>query len=190
MIKTNPAPATKPILEVIQNRWSPVGFSPKPVEEEKLETLLEAARWAPSSFNEQPWQYMVGRFGDPVHARLCECLNEGNAWAKNAGVLMLSVAKTFFEHKHKPNRHYLHDTGAASAYMVLQATEIGLLSHQMAGFSLEKARALFKIPADYEPGSMIAIGYALEAKDLTPEQREREAQPRVRKPAADLLWRA
>lgn len=190
MINNKPAPTDHPITDLIANRWSPIAYNDKPVEEEKVNTLLEAARWAPSSFNEQPWSYVVGRKGDEVHARLSECLAEGNSWAKEAAVLMLSVAKTFFEHKHKPNRHYMHDTGAASVLMAIQATDMDLVLHQMAGYDLDKARASFNISEDYEPAAMIAIGYPGDAESLPDDMKERQQSPRSRKSFADMIWKA
>lgn len=181
MINSNPAPADHPIHDLIKNRWSPRAFAEKTVESEKIDSLLEAARWAPSSFNEQPWRYVVGIKGDETHAKLTECLVEGNAWAKAAPVLMLSVAKKLFDRNQKPNRHYLHDTGAASTIMALQATELGLFIHQMAGYDLDKARELFHIDETYEPAAMIAIGYPPE--NLQPADR-------TRNPIEDIRWKA
>lgn len=188
MINSKPAIPDHPISEVIANRWSPLAFTDKPVEKDKVMSLLEAARWAPSSFNEQPWNYIVGHQGDEIHSKLEECLVEGNSWAKKAPILMLSIAKTFFERKHKPNRHRLHDTGAASAYMALQATELDLIMHQMAGFDDEKARQLFNISDDFEPAAMIAIGYPGDEGKLSDDLKARQKGPRIRRNAEDLIW--
>lgn len=189
MINSKPAPAGHPMNDLIANRWSPIAYANKPVEEEKLKSLLEAARWAPSSFNEQPWSYIVGRKGDEFHTKLSECLAEGNNWAKESPILMLSVAKTFFDHKHKPNRHYMHDTGAASVLMAIQATDMDLVMHQMAGFDSDKARENFNINEDYEPAAMIAIGYPGDAESLPDDMKEREQTPRSRKPFEDMIWK-
>lgn len=189
MIQDKTARTNYPVIPVIANRWSPLAYSDKPVEKEKVMSLLEAARWAPSSFNEQPWSYVVGYKGDETHAKLADCLNEGNSWAKGAGVLMLSVAKTFFDHKHKPNRHYMHDTGCAGGFMFLQATEMNLYMHQMAGYDLERARKSFGIPEDFEPAAMIAIGYPGDHDALPDELKEREQSPRSRKSTEDLIWK-
>lgn len=188
MINNNPANTGFPVSDLIQNRWSPLAFSNDPIGEDVVSSLLEAARWAPSSFNEQPWSYVVGYKGDETHAKLSDCLAEGNAWAKEVPVLMLSVSKSFFDHKHRPNRHSMHDTGMASALLVLQATAMDLASHQMAGFDLERARAHFSISEDYEPGSMIAIGKMGERSLLADDLREREEAPRQRKNFEDMLW--
>lgn len=190
MINTKPAPSEHPIMEVIKNRWSPVIYSDKPVEKETIESLLEAARWAPSSFNEQPWQYIVGYKGDENHQKIGETLAEGNAWAKSAPVLMISVARTFFDHKHKPNRHYMHDTGMATMNLVLQATEMDLATHQMAGFDTDKTRELFNVPEDFEPGSVIVVGYAGDPSSAPDDKKERDSAPRQRKSFEDMIWKS
>jgi len=185
MIHSKPADTHYPILPVVANRWSPVSYSDDPVEKEKVMSLLEAARWAPSAYNEQPWQYIVGYKGDDIHSKLSETLAEGNAWAKKAGVLMLSVAKNFFEHKHKPNRHYMHDVGMATMAMVLQATEMDLITHQMSGYSVEKARELFDLDDEHEPASMIAIGYP--GRPESDEARQHDEARRERKGIEEMM---
>lgn len=188
MINSKTANTQHSIISVIANRWSPLAYSDKSVEKDKVESLLEAARWAPSSFNEQPWSYIVGFKGDEVHDKLGECLMDGNSWAKKAGVLMLSVAKLFFEHGHKLNRHSMHDLGMATMNLVLQATEMDLITHQMAGFDLDKSRKLFEIGEDYEPGSMIAIGYAGDVNELSEDMKQMQEGDRVRKESEEMVW--
>ena len=143
------AEKTAAMHELLEKRWSPVAFSPRAVEAEKLRSVLEAARWAPSSFNEQPWVFLVSTKDDrEAYERLQGLLVEGNrVWAQFAPVLMLSVAKLNFALNGKPNRHALHDVGAASAYLTMQATALGLYVHQMAGYDVERARREFSIPA-------------------------------------------
>ena len=150
-----------PINPLIARRWSPRLFAEgREVEREKLLSLLEAARWAPSCFNNQPWYYLVFDGSDQAaRERARDCLVEGNAWARRAPLLLLSVARENFLYNQSPNRHAQHDTGAASAYLVLQAVELGLVTHQMAGFDAERARAEFHIPEGFTPMAMIAIGY-------------------------------
>lgn len=189
MIHDHPAPTDKPILQVIQNRWSPLAFSDQPLSQDQVKTLLEAARWAASSFNEQPWQYIVGYKGDETYEKIAQSLTEGNRWAKNAGVLMISVAKKFFAYNGKPNRHYAHDTGAASALMHLQATDMELYMHQMAGFDIEKIRHDFNVGEDHEPIAAIAIGYPGEHEALPENWKEREEAPRKRKSLDQMVWR-
>jgi nitroreductase len=172
-----------PVLEVIAGRWSPRAISPRPVEREKLASLFEAARWAPSSFNEQPWRYVLAtREKQADFDRLAGLLVEGNAWARQAGVLALSVAKLTWSRNGKPNRHALHDVGAASLCMFLQATSMGLFMHEMAGFDVARARAELGIPDDHEPVAMIAIGYPGDPASLAEPLRASESAPRCRQP--------
>ena len=180
-----PAPNEYPIDEVIDRRWSPRLFEEgRAVEREKVMSLLEAARWAPSSFNDQPWYYLIFD-GSNAAARAAahECLVEGNAWARKAPLLLLSVARENFAHNQKPNRHAQHDVGAASAYLVLQAAELGLVTHQMAGYDADRARLEFQIPEDHTPMAMIAIGYPYRGSldDLDEKTRQRELAPRARR---------
>jgi len=177
------APTDHPVLDVIAGRWSPRAISARPVEREKLASLFEAARWAPSSFNEQPWRYVFAtreRPGD--FDRLAGLLVESNAWARQAAVLALSVAKLTWSRNGKPNRHALHDVGAASLSMFLQATSVGLCMHEMAGFDVARARVELEIPDDHEPVAMIAIGYPGDPASLPDSQRASESAPRRRQP--------
>jgi nitroreductase len=179
-----------PVHELIKRRWSPRAFSAQPVEPEKLRSLLEAARWAASCFNAQPWSFIVAtKDNAEEHERLLGCLVEANArWAGSAPVLMLSVAQLNFEHNGKPNRHALHDVGLAVATLTLEATARGLALHQMAGFDLAKAREQFKIPNGYEPVAAIALGYADSPESLPEELREKELAPRTRRPLESFVF--
>jgi nitroreductase len=179
-----PADTQYSIHELLRQRWSPRAFDDRPVEPEKLRSLFEAARWAPSSNNEQPWRFIVATKDHEVEwNRLLACLLEGNRkWAYRAPVLVLSVASVNFEDEAKPNRHAFHDTGMAVENLSLQATSLGLAVHQMAGFDVEKARADLKIPPDYEPVAMIAVGYPGDPFSLPDRLRERELQLRSRRP--------
>ena len=153
-------------------------------------SILEAGRWAPSSSNEQPWRYLVFDRSDPeALVKAHDCLSSGNAWAKAAPVLMLSVAKLTYTRNGKPNRHAGHDTGAASISMALQATALGLWLHQMGGYDPEKARANFGIPDDFDPMAMIALGYMLPETEIPPEILLRDQAPRVRNPVAAMAFR-
>lgn len=187
-----PAETAYPIHDLLRRRWSPRAFASQPVEPEKLCSLLEAARWAPSSFNEQPWSYIVATQDNPAeYDRLLSCLAEGNQqWAQSAPVLMLSVAKLYFERNGKDNRHAFHDVGLSSENLVIQATALGLFVHQMAGFDVDKARQLCGIPDGlrpagghrYEPVAAFALGYPGDLGSLPDSLREREQAPRTRKP--------
>lgn len=186
---TKTASTDAPIIDVIKNRWSPVVFDPAPLSADQIASLFEAARWAASSYNEQPWCYVYAMKGNDGREKLESLLAEGNAWAKNAGLLILSFARTTFVKNGKPNRHYLHDTGAASALMTLQATSMGLVSHQMAGFSVETANSVLGVPEDFEPGSMIAIGTAGDPSAFPEDMQQRDASPRTREPQAAFAFR-
>jgi nitroreductase len=179
-----------PIHDLLARRWSPRAFDAQPVDADLLRTLFEAARWAPSSNNEQPWRFIVASKNHEVDwNRLFNCLAAGNQqWAVRAPVLMLSVASMHFEDDGKPNRHAFHDIGLATENLVLQATASGLIAHQMAGFDVEKARVDLRIPAGYEPVAMIAIGYPGNP-DILPERlRERELRPRSRRPIGEWTF--
>lgn len=185
-----PADNQHPIQDLIKRRWSPRAFSAQAVEREKLLSLLEAARWAASCFNEQPWSFIVAtKESAEEYERLLGCLVESNArWARQAPVLMLSVARLNFERNAKPNRHAFHDVGQAAASLTLQATALGLVVHQMAGFDIAKARERFSIPEGYEPVAAIAVGYQGDASSLPEDLREKEVAPRTRRPLESFVY--
>ena len=185
-----PAETQYPIAEILTRRWSPRAFSDRLVEPEKLQSLFEAARWAASSFNEQPWNFIVATKQKPEeHARLLSCLVEGNQqWARTAPVLMVSVAKLNFDKTGKPNRHAFHDVGLAVQNLVVQATALGLFVHQMAGFSTEKVREIYGVPDGFEPVAAIAIGYGLAADELPEAFREFDLGARSRKPVSGFVF--
>jgi nitroreductase len=185
-----PAEVAHPVHELLRRRWSPLAYAERAVEPEKLQSLFEAARWAPSCFNEQPWNFIVCAKDSPAdHERLVSCLAEGNVpWARTAPVLMLSVARRTFARNGNPNRHALHDVGLAVENFVIQGMALGLFVHQMAGFDAAKARTLFGIPEDHEPVAAIAIGYPGDPDQLPPPLRERQAAPRQRKPQEQFVF--
>jgi nitroreductase len=184
------APVDHEIEMLIRRRWSPRAFSDRTPDVETLQSVLEAARWAASCFNEQPWRFIVAqRQVENEFGRLLACLNESNQiWAKNAAVLMMSVARTTFSHNGQPNRHALHDVGLAVAQLTLQATALGLMVHQMAGFSSELARESYAIPFDHEPVAVLALGYLGEPDGLPAELRAREVADRSRRPQAEFVF--
>jgi len=187
------APEVPRILPVILNRWSPRSFDPnRDVSREDLCTLFEAARWAASSNNEQPWRYIVGRRGSEAHNKIFESFGEWNrAWAGSASVLLLGTAKKTFTPKGTPNDYAMHDLGAADATICYQATTLGLHTHQMAGFDHDVARRLFGIPEDYHLGSVMAIGYQGDPAALKMDyQREQEQTPRSRKQIGEFVFSA
>ena len=183
------APTVVPIHELLQNRWSPRAFSDKSVAPEVLRALFEAARWAPSSSNYQPWAYIIGTKGDPENfAKVLSTLVEFNqGWAKNAPVLVLSVAQTKVPKDGSPNGHAFHDVGSASAQLTFEANSRGLYVHQMAGFDANKAREVFAIPSDWEPVAAMAIGYPGDPQSLPDKLRERELAPSTRKPVSEFV---
>ncbi len=185
-----PAQTDHPIQEILKRRWSPRAFADRTVESEKLRSLFEAARWAPSSFNEQPWFFIVATKEKlEEHARLLSCLVEKNQqWARLAPVLMVSVAKLKFEKTGKPNRHAFHDVGLAMGNMLVEATALGLCVHQMAGLFPEKVREIYGVPDGFEPVAAIAIGYAAEVEVLPEPFREQELGPRIRKPISSFVF--
>lgn len=181
-----------PTEEVLRQRWSPLAFSDRMVEPEKLRSVLEAARWAASSYNEQPWSFIVAtKENQAEFERLLSCLAEGNQeWARNAPVLMLSVAKLNFERNGKENRHAFHDVGAASAQLAIQATANGLFIHQMAGFDVPRSQEIYSIPEGYEPVAAIALGYLGDPTTLSERLQQRENSPRTRKPLEQFVFSA
>ncbi len=184
-----PAPTQLPIHDLIRRRWSPRSFSPEPVPRDLLVTIFEAARWAPSCFNEQPWSFVVCTSEDPPsHERAAGVLSPGNAWARSAPVLALSLARPFFSRNGKPNPHAWHDVGAAAENLFLEALHQGLAMHEMAGFDRAKAREAFSLPEGVEPVAMIAIGYPGDPDALPEPLRERELAPRSRKTLEEIVF--
>jgi nitroreductase len=179
-----------PVHPLIADRRSILAFASTPVEPEVLAGLMEAARWAPSSMNEQPWSFIVARKENKSDFdRLLGCLVEFNVqWAQHAPVLLLSVAKLRFESTGELNRHAFHDVGQAIANFTFQATASGLLVHQIAGFEVEKARREFSIPQHYEPVAAAAIGYPGDSAELPEKLRKRDASPRKRKPLTNFVF--
>jgi nitroreductase len=179
-----------PIQELIARRWSPYAFSDRPVSDADLKSLFEAARWAASSYNEQPWSYIIASKQQPEEfARLLSCLVEGNqAWAKAAAVLALGCTSVLFKMNGKPNAAAVHDLGLASGNLCLEATARGLAIHQMIGILPDRARELYRIPQSVQPLTGLAIGYAAEASALPENLRQRDLAPRTRKPLAEILF--
>lgn len=171
---------------LLTRRWSPRAFAAEePVTRSQLDQLLEAARWAPSCFNEQPWRYLVCMRDEDAAAwnDALDCLVPGNQrWARHAPVLMASLAHGEFARDGTPNRWAQHDTGAASMALVLQAASMGLAAHQMGGFDAARLRAAFSVPAHLEPIAMIALGHPGPLDVLEPRTRGRELEPRTRRP--------
>ena len=184
-----PAACDFPVHELIRERWSPRAFADKPVREDVLRSLFEAARWAPSSNNEQPWAYIVATKDDQENfEKLLGTLVEFNAgWARHAPVLAIAVAELAFAKNHAPNRNAQYDTGAATALLSVEATARRLGVHQMAGFDPAKARKAFNIPPEWDAIAAMAIGYPGNPDALPHPLKDRELAPRSRKPISEFV---
>jgi nitroreductase len=184
------AHAEHTIQELLANRWSPYGFSERSVSDEDLRSLFEAARWAASSYNEQPWSYIVAtRTDGSGFDRMLSCLVDGNqAWAKTAPVLALGVATLNFKRNGKTNTVALHDLGLASGNLLVEATARELCVHQMVGILPDRARELYQIPVGSEAVTGIAIGYAGDPELLPEPLKQRDTTPRERKPLRDFVF--
>jgi nitroreductase len=186
------APSVEGVLPVVHHRWSARAFAGRDVSPETLKKLFEAARWAPSSSNEQPWRYLVGVRGTATHESLVKSLMGFNqAWAPKAPVLILGLALKNFSANGNPNAYALYDLGAATMLITLQAAEMGLTTHQMGGFERKIAQELLGIPEEYDFGSLMALGYQADPASLENEQLiAREVAPRSRKPLSEFVFTA
>lgn len=186
----NPATTEVPVHPLIRHRWSPRVFSERPVSEEAIRSLLEAARWAPSSRNAQPWRFVVARRDDgEAHRRMVGMLTEGNQkWAGEAPVLMLSFANTVFD-SGKENRVALHDVGQAVAQLTIEAVSRGLLVHQMAGIHLDRIVDAYEVPDDVVPVTGIAVGYPPDVEGWSEEKVEEHLKKRGRKEIGEIAFR-
>lgn len=181
-----------PIQTTIAQRWSGRAYDAnKPVARAQIIALLEAARWAPSCFGDEPWRFIVWdkNTNATTWQTAFECLVPGNqSWVVNAPVLLLACASPVFNHNGKPNRFAQYDTGAASENLCLQASDLGLMAHQMGGFNADLAREKFNIPTDIHIMAMICVGYAADIETLSGETLARETEPRKRKPLTELFY--
>ncbi len=186
------APAVEGVLPAFLQRWSPRSFSSRPVSESDLKKIFEAARWAPSAYNEQPWRFIIGAAGTETHKKLVSVLTGFNQlWAPKAPVLILGVANTSFSHNGTPNAYALYDLGAATGSLVVEAAALGLTAHQMAGFDHEAAHKVLGIPGDYTLGTITALGYAGEPATLGDEKLiGMETSPRSRKELGEIAFAA
>ncbi|HVS72001.1 MAG TPA: nitroreductase family protein [Phycisphaerae bacterium] len=180
------------VIEPIRHRWSPRSFLDKPVPTDVLRTLLEAARWAASSFNEQPWRFLVATKDNPADFEklLSVLMPKNQEWAKGAPVLMLIVARKHFTHNNTPNRFAIHDAGAALATLAIQAAGMGLQAHGMAGYDPDKARTVLKIPHDFDPAAAAALGYPGPVDGAPEAFRAAEAAARTRRTLAETAFSA
>jgi nitroreductase len=178
-----------PVEDLILRRWSPRAMADKPVSEADLKTIFTAAAWAASSFNEQPWRFVMGRKGDQTWTKILNCLMPANqSWANSAPVLVASFSRKTFSHNQTPNSVAQHDVGAASANLALQATALGFHAHGMAGFDKPRLHAALEVPSDFEPVACWAIGYLGDPDSLPQHFKEMEGKPRQRKPLAEFVF--
>jgi nitroreductase len=176
------------VLPFILSRRSSVAFNGQPLLPAELNLLLEAARWAPSSFNEQPWKFLwTLKSDEKAFSTVLKLLSEANReWARHAGALILGISSRVLNRNGNPNRFALHDLGLATQNLVLQAESMGLNSHLMGGYDMEAARSLFKIGEDFETGSFIAIGYPGDNESLPAHLHKRQTQSRSRKDISEI----
>jgi nitroreductase len=186
------APHADGVLPIFHERWSPRAFDDRDVSTADLAKVFEAARWAASSGNSQPWRFLVGTRNSATHNKIYEALVDANKeWAGHAPVLILGTSLAVSPKTGKPNGYALYDLGAAASYLTLQAASQGLVAHQMAGFSHDTARSLLEIPENFALGSVIALGYQGEPAVLpNPKLIEREIAPRERKPLSEIAFSA
>lgn len=188
MIAELPDTIEKPILEQIASRRSRRAFAPEAVSEEQIDALFEAARWAPSSVNEQPWRYVYATKGQPLWDTIFETLNEGNrSWAKAAPLFIVSMAKRAFSRNGRPNPTALYDLGGANAFLSLQAADMGLNVHQMGGYDRDTLRRNLNVPEELDLGVVMAIGFPGDAALLPEPLRARELAPRVRMTRSEFV---
>lgn len=179
-----------PIHDLLAQRWSPRAYNSRAVEPEKLQSVLEAARWSASSSNMQPWSFIIARREADADAfeRMIGCLMDGNVpWASKAPVLGIAVANLYRKPEVK-NRHAFHDVGMATQNLVIQATALDLYVHLMGGFSPDKARDAFAIPAEYDAIAMFTLGYLGDPSELPERYRNGETAARTRKPLTEFVF--
>ncbi|MEX2595904.1 MAG: nitroreductase family protein [Salibacteraceae bacterium] len=181
----NKIPTTQnDVKSFIKNRWSPRAFADQSITQQSLNTLFEAASWAASSMNEQPWNYLYAHRGSEAYKKMVDCLADGNkTWAKNAAVLVITTSKKHFDRNDKPNRHAMHDLGAANTALLLQALSQDIYGHMMGGFDMEQTLDTFNInPETHEISCFMALGYLGSSDMLDEPLKERELKERSRKP--------
>jgi nitroreductase len=179
------------ILEIITERWSPYSFSPTPVEEYKIKAMFEAAGYAPSCNNEQPWIFVFSTRQniDVFNDYLGFLVDSNKVWAKNAYAIIISMARMKFSHNDKPNRYAFHDTGMAVTNLLLQALTLDIYVHQMGGFSRDKVREYFNLNDEVEPVAMMAVGYLGDGISLSPELLKRDEKRRPRRSVNEFTFR-
>lgn len=185
------APAIDGVLDIFLARWSPRSFTDRAVSSVDLKRIFEAARWMPSSSNEQPWRFIVGIKGTDTFDKIVSALGGFNqVWAPRAPVLILGVARKHFVKNDAPNHYALFDLGSATGAITLEAEALGIATHQMGGFDHETARKALGIPENFAIGSVIALGYAGDPATLPEPYAKMETSPRSRKPLGEVALSA
>ena len=189
---SKPAKTRYPIHELLAQRWTVRTFSDRPIEADKIRRLFEAARWAPSSFNEQPWRFIIATRNRPREFdMMVSCLMDKNQrWVKSSGVpfLMIVLSKTTFACNGKRNPAHLHDIGLAMGNLLIQATAMDLFVCQMQGILLDRVMDVYSVPVDFEPAIGCAVGYPGELRRLPAEFHERELRQRIRADFKDFVF--
>jgi nitroreductase len=185
-----PAPVDHPVHDIVRERWSPRAFADRPIDQQVLDSLLEAARWSPSARNSQPWRFLVAHRADADEfARLLDCLVPGNRrWARSAAVLLVAVALGS-DHKGRQLIHGAYDTGQAVAWLTAEATARGIRVHQMGGFDPDRVRQSYGVPDHARPMTAVALGYPTDPDCLDDDLRAQELAPRERRPLTQLVFR-
>jgi nitroreductase len=177
------------LLELIDERWSRRSFADTPIEKKELKSIFKAGSEVASSFNEQPWHFILAQKNDAHYSDLIACLSDSNqVWAKTAPLLGVAVAKMKFSKSDKPNRHCFHDVGAFLAVASLRAMDLNIFIHQMAGFSIDKVKDKFPIPEGYEPITMFVLGYPGDRDQLPEKLRKNEHPDSKRKNVSQFLF--
>jgi nitroreductase len=178
-----------PIHELLKKRWSPRAFDEKPVEKEKIQSILEAARWAPSSMNQQPWRFIVGIQPDETFHKILETLVSLNQlWAKSVPVLIATFGRKFMNNSEKNNLSYQYDVGQAVAHLSIEAMNQGLYVHQMSDFEPKQMVDAFDVPFEYKPLTVVAVGYMGDVDKLHPRMQADEKKRRERFETKDLVY--
>lgn len=177
------------ILNAIKDRKSSISFSGTAIEPEVIDSLFEAARWAPSSYNEQPWRFIITKNGSMAFEKIFQALTPGNQlWAKNAPVLVVAVTSMYLKRSGKRNKYAWYDLGQAVGNISAQATSVGLKMHQMGGFEPDMLIEAFDISQEYDPVSIIAIGYPGNINNLDENLKQKELRTRTRRPVREVVF--
>jgi nitroreductase len=177
-----------PVLDLIKERWSARSFSPKEITTDQIHTILEAAGWAPSANNEQPWEFYYALKGSPGFDSIWNCLMPGNQpWNEKAAGFIVTIARKTFAANDKPNSYAEHDVGLATSYLLLQAASMGIFTHPMAGIDKAKLIETLQLTENKIPLCILALGYLDDAEKLEEPFKERELTARTRKPLSEIV---